>query len=215
MDLDDYQPLGDDFDMLFDAEPLPQRAAETHAGNLLDGSAVFNGNDEESSDITEEPAPRKKRSAKFLKPDANPELHSANINQWNKNYLQNMATDTKYHQANKAPARAKKNAAFWLYGSGIGRAGRGIGGDGILNPAFAMFHGQKLLEALGVAKVSSAGKRVRIDGEENGDTDGTDEQGRRVKERLDDGEQIGLGDDDMLRLIDDDNVSVTCAREWS
>lgn len=104
----------------------------------------------------------------------------------------------------RAPGQAKKNAEYWLWGSGIGGIGRLFGGSTGLNP-FDRYYGDNLFELYtGVSRKSLAGKKHDRD---SGIDDATQGESRRVRSKTeDDGEQVGRaeGDEDMFMLGDDE-----------
>ena len=165
---------------------------------------------EESSESADAPQQRKRREPKVLPTDMAQELHNADLASWNNNYLENMAQATLAKVRHRYAAVAKKNATTWILGTGIGGVGLGLGVSKIKSP-LDMFAGDALLEAL-TGRESSAAGRKRSHDEEAEHT--TDSEGRRVRAREDDGEQIGRGDGATLR--DDqtfgigDDVSTLC-----
>lgn len=113
-------------------------------------------------------------------------------------------------------AQAKKNATFWVIGAGIGGVGSGIGMSKLDAP-LDMFSGKKLMETLtGIGTAAAGRKRSRSVGEEG---QSSESEVRRVRTREDDGEQIGLGENQglndygMMAVIDDDVRNPVCAAQ--
>ena len=171
--------------------------------NFLKSSSEVPG--EESSDFAEAAQARRRRGPKPLPTDAVPELRNSDLAQWNTDYLANMAEASRLKQLHKLPAQARKNAAQWVFGIGLGGAGTDSRPYKLQGP-LDMFAGDKLMEALTGIEVSVVGRK-RGRGEEDEQSSGSEE--RRVRLRSEDGEQIGrgegldLGEDGMLPLFDD------------
>ncbi|KAJ5110048.1 hypothetical protein N7532_002693 [Penicillium argentinense] len=88
------------------------------------------------------------RPAREIVPDEKTSLRNTDLANWNQNYLANMAQANKQKQHNKLPTIAKKNAAFWVYGQGLGSVGKGLGAQPEPHP-LAMFSGIKLFQSIG------------------------------------------------------------------
>lgn len=78
---------------------------------------------------TVEPArvKRMKRAARAIESDDKTTLRNTDLAQWNNDYLANMARASKQKEQNKMQTIVKKNAAFWVFGQGIGSVGIGLG----------------------------------------------------------------------------------------
>ena len=212
MDLNlDLPPLGDDGLILPDAEAFPEMAPRVpaDAGFLRSSSAVP---EEESSESAEAPQRRRKsHQPRILPTDMTQELRNADLAQWNNNYIANMTNAAYSKSQHKAPALSKKNAAFWVYGAGIGGIGSGAGSSSQANP-LDMFAGDRLLQALTGVEASTAGrKRSRT---EEGDHGSDTSEQRRVRMRESDGEQIGRGqeiildEDDAMDIMGDEGIEL-------
>lgn len=59
--------------------------------------------------------------------DTNTTLRNTDLARWNDEYTTNMAIASKHKQQNKVQTTVKKNAAFWVFGQGIGSVGVGLG----------------------------------------------------------------------------------------
>ncbi len=195
MDLDlDLPPLGDNGPILPEAEAFPetlnQDPAET--GFLRSSSAV--PEEEESSEFAEAPQRRRPRAPRELPTDMTQELRNADLAQWNNNYIANMTSAAHSKSQHKAPMQSKKNAAFLIYGTGIGGVGSGVGSSKLPNP-LDIFAGDRLMQALTGVEASTVGrKRSRS----KDDDHGSDSEERRVRLREGDGEQVGRGQEIIL-----------------
>lgn len=77
---------------------------------------------------TEEARARQRiRQVKPIIPDDGTTLRNTDLAKWNDEYATNMAHAMKQKNQNKLPTLAKKNAAFWVFGLGIGSVGMGLG----------------------------------------------------------------------------------------
>lgn len=90
---------------------------------------------------------RKRRIHEFIL-DEQTSLRNTDLYNSNTNYLSNMAQVSKQKAYNKLPTIAKKNAAFWVYGKGLGGVGIGLGANREPHP-LDTFSGKNLLEILG------------------------------------------------------------------
>ena len=201
MDLDldlDLPRFDEDAEMLPPAEPFPPMVPQAPAepGFLRSSSEAIQ---EKSSESAEAPARRRPRLPRVLTMDDQKSLRNADLASWNNNYASNMANATKNKLQHKASALTKKNAAFWVYGTGINGVGVRVGGPKLPNP-LDMFAGDSLMTALtGVAVQTTRRKRSLTEdvGHE------TDSEARRVRMRDEDEDQIGRGDN---LIIPDDNT---------
>ena len=193
--------MGDDYDVLPDAEPFPEMVPEPQS--FLKSSSVIPA--EESSEFGEMAQVRRRRGPKLLPMDLVPELRNSDLAQWNTNYLANMAEASRLKQQHKQPARARKNAAEWVFGIGLGGAGTETRPYNFQGP-LDIFAGAKLIEAL-TGIEGGVTRRKRDRSEESEQTSGSKE--RRVRPRSEDDQQIGrgegldLGEDGMPPLFDD------------
>ena len=209
MDLDlDFLRHDDDI-VLPEAEAFPTTALQAPAvsGNFGSSSGVHQ--EQESSDSAEAPLQRKRRALKTLPVDVTQELHNTDLTQWNTDYIANMAEATAAKMSHKAPSIAKKNAAFWVVGSGIGGVGAGLGISNFQSP-LGMFAGDAMMEALTGVKISTTGQKRGRDDEEDHDSGS---EARRVRIRDGDWDQVGRGDgmvlDDDGTIINDVSI-ITC-----
>ena len=208
MGLDLDLPRIDDDIVLPDAEAFPTTAPQAPAGSGILGSLSGVHGGIESSESVEAPLQRKRRSPRSLPVDVRQELHNTDLTQWNIDYLANMAEATAAKKSHRATFLAKKNAAFWVVGGGIGGVGAGLGSSKLQSP-LDMFAGDAMMEALTGVKVANAGRKRGRDDEEDHDSDS---EARRVRIRDGEGDQIGRGDDMM---VDDDGTMMISANDVS
>ena len=206
--------LGDDYDMpLPAAEPFSDlhSPAAPDTGARKSSSPQAQEEEEPSTESAAAPLRPRRRAPKVLERDETQELRNSDLADWNNNYLTNMASVVRSRQHYKTNAQAKKNAGFWVMGAGIGGIGSGLDILKLDNP-LDMFSGNRLIEALKDVRIAAAGrKRSRSSGE---DGRSSDSEGRRVRAREDDDEQVGRGqglalDDSGMMPGFDDGVSRT------
>lgn len=175
MDLElDLPKFGDEEFLLPDAEAFPEliREAPSKEGFRRSSSAIPQ---EDSSHKSAASVSRKRRAPKALPIDSAPELRNTDLARWNDEYLVNMAIETQAKLQHNATRLAKKNAVFWVGGSGIG----GIGYFSQKTP-LDIFAGDALMNALlNVATSVQGRKRSRNEK----DDDGSDSDERRVRTR--------------------------------
>ena len=195
MDLDlDLPPLGDDGPILPEAEAFPEMVNQGPAGTGLLRSSSDVPEEEESSESAEAPQRRGPRAPRELPTDMTQELRNADLAQWNNNYIANMTSAARSKLQHKVPAQSKKNAAFWVFGTGIGGIGSGVDSSKLQNP-LDIFAGDQLMQALTGVEASTAGrKRSRTEDDDHG----SDSEERRVRMREGDGEQVGRGQEIIL-----------------
>lgn len=170
----DLPKFGDEQFLLPDAEAFPELIGEAPSkeGLRRSSSAI---SQEDSSHRSAAWVSRKRRTPKPLPIDNAPELRNTDLARWNDEYLVNMAIETQAKLQHNATRLAKKNAAFWVGGSGIG----GIGYFSQKTP-LDIFAGGALMNALlNVATSVQGRKRNR----KEKDDDGSDSDERRVRTR--------------------------------
>ena len=176
---------GDDGNVLPEAEPFPEMAAPIVPPPSLLKPASIASEPEESAEAL------MKRRPRILPMDMTQELRSSQLAQWNNQYLENMVKASHHKLQHKLPYQAKKNAATWVFGSGIGGVGAGLGSSKLASP-LELFAGDQLRQALmGLDLSITSKKRPRTDDE--GHT--SDSEERRLRRRSDEGSQIGRGDE--------------------
>ena len=206
MDVDLDLPA-DDYGALPLAEPFPEMTAQRDG--ILKSSSEVSG--EEEPDSAEAAQVRKTRGRRALPLDTVTELRNSDLAQWNTNYATNMKEAARHKVQHKQVLQAKKNAAAWVFGNGLGGVGTGFSIPDLRGP-FNMFAGDQLYEALTGIQLNAAGRKRGRDDDEGG-TSGS--EGRRTRPRSEGEEQVGRGealnkgDDDVLPQFDD---NVSCFR---
>jgi hypothetical protein len=142
-----------------------------------------------------------------LQQDERAELSNTLLGKWSTGYLANMAALARSKEQNKSITQAKKNAAFWVLGQGIGRVEVTFGADIFPHP-LEVFSGHNLLELLqGEQNVPSRSKRSRsqsADIREEQD----EEEARRVRRRTDDEYGVARGEEERLTGLDDEGILI-------
>ena len=165
LDKDNELLIGGDLDILPPGEPFPKR------GRIPDPDY------RSTSESHKAPLQPKKRSIKCLQMDVPQELRNADLAKWDNEYLYNMASS---RQSNyKLITRAKKNAAFWVFGHGIGSVGQGLGVSQVTHPLHN-FSGEHLLAALHERKERNVGQKRSY--QLANESDSSDDE-RRVRAR--------------------------------
>lgn len=210
MQLTRVPQLGDymDVDLPLSGDDLPQGEAfpSTSDQPQSDNTQAYQADESELS--ADAPMRRKRtRKPKTIPRDVINELRNTDLANWNANYLQNMAEASRIKNAHKAPLQAKKNAEFWVWGSGVGGIGRRAPGASLPTP-WDIFCGDNLYELYtGKDRRETAAKKHDRD---SGIDEQMVEEARRVRPRLDeDEEQLGRGqDDEGMILLGDEEVEL-------
>ncbi|KAJ5787597.1 hypothetical protein N7457_002587 [Penicillium paradoxum] len=134
---------------------------------------------------------RKVRHPKEIIPDDTTSLRNMTMAEWNNEYVANMAQALKQKQQNKIPTISKKNAAFWVFGQGIGSVGVGLGKDHESHP-LRLYSGEDLFEAIGGYTRKNARKRSAEDDETS--------EGRRVRARDEQADHLSRENIDRLNM---------------
>jgi meiotic recombination protein REC8 len=209
MDLDLNLPE-DGYGALPPAEPFPEMAAQRDSF-LKSPSEVPEEDESESAEAAQVP---KRRGRRALPLDTVTELRNSDLAQWNTDYVTNMEEAAHRKAQHKQVVQAKRNAAAWVFGNGLGGVGTGFAIPNLRNP-LDMFAGDKLYEALTGSQINLAGRK-RGRAAEEGETSESEE--RRTRPRSEDEEQVGrgegldLGNDDELPRFDD-NVRCSSLRQ--
>ncbi|KAL8811016.1 MAG: hypothetical protein Q9200_002133 [Gallowayella weberi] len=210
MDLDVNLPRADDEGLILPpAEAFPPFDYEARAGTgFLRSSAVPQGESSSETALTRQQ--RKPRGRKVLPSDPIQELRNSDLAQWNTDYLVNMENAKKAKLQKKASATAKRNAASWVFGAGIGGVGLGRGPSQLKGPLADMFAGDALMQALTGTSIAAAGKKRSRSGSEASDTNAEE---RRVRMR--EGEEeygrapgFHLEDDDTGALLGNEAIEL-------
>ncbi|KAF2499653.1 hypothetical protein BU16DRAFT_503911 [Lophium mytilinum] len=191
----DMPILGDDFNMLPEGEAFPPGG-----GNGMSSSQA--GDPGSSSTAAASMRRTKSRGPRIIPLDEMMELHNADLIGWNNQYLQNMAEATRHKLNHKAALQGKKNAEYWIWGSGIGNIGQRLGGA---PSPLDIFYGDPLFEAVtGMTRESMAGQKRDRD---SGIDEETESQARRVRPRSDD-DELNRGDMDEGIMFMGDDIDV-------
>ncbi|KAL4927551.1 Rad21/Rec8 N terminal domain protein [Aspergillus undulatus] len=182
----DEQPLlaDEDIEMAITNEPARPTGPAVFS-NPVDQPAPGPA-DTERNEVT---APQRQRAPKILPTDGQTALRNAELAHMNDGYLHNMAVAAKQKRNNKVPTQAKKNAAYWVFGMGIGCVGAGVGTSRVIHPLH-VFSGVELYETL---VTMGAGRKRPLD-------DDSDSEARRVRARDEDDEHLG-----RVKLVDDND----------
>ena len=193
---DDHQvPQGDPF------SPRPTPVDQETVGDTLPQDAQDHQLSEEVREATAEASERPARHIRSLPVDQRTEHGNRQLNEWNRDYLDNMAHIAKIKEQQRSLAQAKKNAAFWMLQQGIGGVEVNLRSDQEPH-ALSVFSGQALLDALLGPDSSSAGSkrsRSRSSGEDE------DERARRVRARTDNEALVDRGDPDEANVLGDED----------
>lgn len=148
---------------------------------------------------------RQTRGPRQVRRDQRTELQNNEIGQWNNNYLRNMNQLARTKDQKRSAAQAKKNAAFWILGQGIGGVQTNFGTDREPHP-LAMFSGQGLLEAL----LGPQPQRSPTSSKRSRSMSPQSEERRRVRARTEEGADVARGvvDDGPVMGFDDDGILV-------
>ncbi|KAL8869607.1 MAG: hypothetical protein Q9174_004150 [Haloplaca sp. 1 TL-2023] len=188
MDVDLNFPTAEDEDLILpQAEPFPSA-----------GKGFLQQEDYSSSEAAAARQQRKPRGPKVLPVDDPQELRHSVLSQWNDNYLANMQETKKAKAQRKDAADAKGNAAYFVFGAGIGGCGVGRGLSNMKSPLADMFSGEALMR-----RVTGASTLKRShDGSQDLESDSEE---RRVRMREAEGE-VGRGQG--LNLEDDNDMAL-------
>ncbi len=148
-------------------------------------------------DLPDTPRARRSRGRRIIAPDAVTELRHSDLARWNSNYAANMALLTRYRQNRQRQGMAKQNAAFWVYGAGIGNIGASMSaGMGVssVNAALGAFVGASLLALLPAEEGPPASPKRKAPGEGSRSPDSEE---RRVRMRTEAEDQAGRADQTM------------------
>ncbi|KAJ5372919.1 hypothetical protein N7517_004925 [Penicillium concentricum] len=167
--------------MELDTQTAGQTIPRTNEG--LDGV-------EETIEIQAARTRRVRRPKEIISDDATA-LRNMTMAQWNNEYVANMIEAVKQKQQNKIPTISKKNAAFWVFGQGIGSVGVGLGVDRELHP-LSLYSGENLFEAVGGYPQRNRRKRNADDDERS--------EGRRVRARDEQAEHLSRENIDRLSM---------------
>ena len=165
--------------------------------------------EEPSSEHAAAPQARRRalRGRRVLPIDTNTQIPNATLGEWNRNYLANMA-DARQHRAQaRAPALARRNAYFFVYG-------HGLGGPGPLNPAFtrpthplATFVGAQL-EALIAVAAGRRGPKRSLSPASRSESEGERRTRPRTEEGVPHPHPPAAEDEGILAPLDDNTMEM-------
>ncbi|KAL5317450.1 hypothetical protein ACEPPN_014545 [Leptodophora sp. 'Broadleaf-Isolate-01'] len=143
----DMPLYGDDgLPVLPDAEPFPLMTGGLGGNDrplhMSDEDRIISASEESS--VSAEAPQRRKKKVKGPAIDKRSETGGSILTQWIREYPQNMAAAARIKVKHRAIAQAKKNAFYYVYGSGLNGVGDSIGSGKFVNP-LAMFSGDALM----------------------------------------------------------------------
>ncbi|CAD0111038.1 unnamed protein product [Aureobasidium uvarum] len=188
---DDPLPIyQDDVDMQ-DVEPFAPRTAVAQQADLDDTAAPQGEEAQSQTSSTTASAPAvRTRVPKPLPQDQELELHNSDLQNWDREYLDNQVRAAQHKLQNKSLVLARKNADFWVLQNGIGGLGAVYqGAEQHMPEPLRLFSGNALLVALTGIQLNIAGTKHPRDVDSN-----QDDQERRVRSRSDD-DEVGRGAD--------------------
>ncbi|KAL6239492.1 hypothetical protein BDW75DRAFT_198317 [Aspergillus navahoensis] len=174
----DEQPLlvDEDVEMAVTNEPARPARPVVFSGGRYDAPR-----EPVETETHEATAPQRQRAPKMLASDVQTALRNVDLAVMNDDYMHNMAVAAKHKRQNRVPTQAKKNAAYWVFGLGIGSVGAGIGPSRAIHPLHT-FSGDELYETLVPHKrplddddPEAEERRVRARGDERGRMDIVDD----------------------------------------
>ncbi|KAI1449129.1 Rec8 like protein-domain-containing protein [Annulohypoxylon stygium] len=181
---------GGDVIMSDGAQPAGE-GAEVHAPR--DHHAAFLSDDRQPQQAPS----RRKRRRRIINADEETQISRTVMNQWQQDYPKNCC-DPKARQT--GPAKARANAMLLTMGLGLGNIGQNVGVPGMMHPLALDFSGDSLFTTFTGLKVPALPRGQRRSASES--IDDEDEQGRRVKPRLE-GNDVQLGRSDDVFAQDD------------
>ena len=207
----DLPHFNNEDELLPNAELFPAMAADDSTGTGELRLASQPREDQGSLESAEAHLRRRRPKLRAMRPDQRQELHSSDITAWTQNYIKNMAEATLTKRNHQAPSLAKKKAALWVMGLGIGGVGVRLGSSSLTSP-LAFFAGDAMMELLTGLQPAARRKRARGDDSE----DETGSEARRTRIREGEGQEAGLGDEMMLPLDDDMRIEAgdVCLRHF-
>jgi len=195
---DDEQPR------LPSAQPFPAGDSWTADQADVPVPVIDPTTQEDANTDAAEAAQRRVRAAKQLKIDDRAEISNKELYEWNNSYLENMRNLLRIKEQSRSAVQARKNAAFWILGQGIGGVETCFGEEKKSHP-LAMFSGQALLDILtGRASSPAGSKRSRSLSPGQADS-------RRVRARTEEDEDLGRGvatEGEIGMRFDDDGMIV-------
>lgn len=186
IDFDDSVQAGGDDD--FDTLPAA-------GDSLAPGESVQRSSShipDETSSTAAAPQRRTKRP-KTTALDEQTELQNSQLQEWSRDYAENMAEGTRHKQQAKFAGQSKKSAYFYVLGTGL----NGVGAElprGLQHPLRSMFAGDGLLTAVTGVEFSPAGRKRSYTSQE---VETSEEDSRRVRVREEEEDHIARGGDHL------------------
>ncbi|KAF2748958.1 hypothetical protein M011DRAFT_475716 [Sporormia fimetaria CBS 119925] len=192
--------------------PMPQNdpiSSQNESSSQAAHPTVLEAESDPDSTSVAAPMQRKQHRRRVLRTDRTMELRTTDISDWNNNYLANMAEASRHKTAHRNPWQAKKNAEYYVWGSGVGGLGNRLPGAAAPSP-FDIFSGDNLYKLYtGIDRTVTPGKKHDRD---SGIDEATAEEARRVRPRLEDeGEPMDIGrgeEDEGILMLEDDEVEL-------
>ncbi|RYP77834.1 hypothetical protein DL771_000931 [Monosporascus sp. 5C6A] len=146
-------------------------------------------------------AVRRGRKRRIIQADVETQISRNELSDWQTDYLRNCGA---HGMHSTTAAQAKHNATHLTFGLGIGNIGQNLGIPGMIHPLALQFSGDSLYTALTGLQATEQPRGRRRSASEAIEDD-EEETGRRVRARLDDGNNQdgkahGLGSDDAFDL---------------
>ncbi|ETI23126.1 hypothetical protein G647_04923 [Cladophialophora carrionii CBS 160.54] len=200
---DDMVVFGDDEPSILPAAPqIPLTPEPDDENTQQDKRASSSVYPTEESSVTADALQRPRRTTKAIQPDRETELTNRALNEWNQNYLGNMALALRARQRQFSGSKAKRNAEFWVFLQGLGNVASTFGVEGDQHP-LAVFSGQSLWDMLKGPERGT--KRARTPSV----TDDEQLEERRVRARTTPQEEVVRGaDGDVHQLADEDGLMI-------
>jgi meiotic recombination protein REC8 len=207
MDTDIYQIPGHVLDL-----DLPVFGSDLPDGEAFPIAAQYHGSNQaefvQSSSTASAPMRKKRRKVRVLPTDSKTELRNKDLADWNANYLQNMDTVVKGKKQARIAQQAKKDAEYFVWGSGIGGFAHQYANITGPNP-FELFIGDNLFQlATGFSRKKVAGRKHDRD---SGIDDETQNESRRVRQKTGECEEElgrGFGNEDFSIPLGGDEVEL-------
>ena len=211
-----------DFEFQIMQDEQQEDPAAEHPTQREERSTSVTEEGSEYADAPQRRKPKTKRKAREIPRDRATTIRNSELQRWNDEYP-NMMREARQDKVRKqANAQAKRNAEFFVIGSGIGNCGIGIGPSKNTHPLAHLFSGQALFKALTDHSPSedhpdqgSRQKRSRSPSSEATEN----LEARRVRARLEEGRETGRGEalgtleDDAMQPLFDADQSIELARQ--
>jgi meiotic recombination protein REC8, fungi type len=160
---------------------------------------------QEASSVVEVAPQRRTRAKPPIKVDVETQIPSRDLKAWDDNYVRNMAEVRMEHAyITSTLSQSKKNAEHLVLGIGLSGLGREFDTD-LEHPLRQAFSGKAFFDTLTGKETSPAGKKRSRSPDED---EAEDENGRRVRPRSDDDQEVARGEDNQFQFDDNDGMFV-------